>query len=201
MTETISAALVGIYLLSPLAASHGEWTDAYDDRFYDAAAQYWSPERRVYWPWLKAQAACESSLREDAVSPSGAEGLIQFMGPTFDEVAEKAGWGPEASPFDADYAIAAQAMYTEHLAVDFWTSPRPADMELENVACAYNAGGRNCGKAQRLSGGERDFRDFAPYMHQVTGRHAKETLGYVACINREWETVTGLPWPPPGLGA
>lgn len=199
MTTTVPAALVAFYLLSPLGASFGDWTDAYDAQFRGAAMRYMAPERHLYWPTLKAQAACESSLRADAVSPVGAKGLAQFMGPTWDEVRERAGWDESASPFDTEYATAAQAMYVEHLAEDFWTSPRPVDLEFENVWCAYNAGGGNCAKAQRLSGGERDFADFAPYLAQVTGKHATETLGYVGCIRTRWEEVTGLPWPPPGL--
>ena len=70
----LEVALVGLYLLSPLAGAGGDWSHAYDQRFRDAALQEWEPGRHIFWPALKAQAACESSLRKDAVSPVGAKG-------------------------------------------------------------------------------------------------------------------------------
>ena len=191
----MKAALIGLYLLSPLAAAGGDWTHVYDARFRDAALAAWSPERHVFWPALKAQAACESALRPDATSPVGAAGIAQFMPGTWQDVKLREGWPHDATPYDVDYAIRAQASEIERLAVRVWTSPRPVDLELEVVWASYNAGPGHVIKAQRHAHGARDWVDIAPYMHTVTGDHAKETLGYVECIEARWEEMTGLSWP------
>ena len=192
----MKAALVALYLLSPLAGAGGDWTHVYDSRFRDAAMQQWSTERHVFWPSLKAQAACESSLRPDAVSPVGAAGLAQFMPGTWTEVVHREGWeSHHPTPYDTDYAIRAQASQVEFLAVRVWTSPRPVDAELENVWASYNAGQGNIIKAQARAHGARDWPDIAPYLHEVTGKHAKETLGYVQCIQDRWTEMTRLEWP------
>ena len=196
---SVKIGLVALYLLSPLAGAGGDWTHAYDQRFRDVALQEWEPERHIFWPSLKAQAACESSLREDAVSPVGAQGIAQFMPGTWQEVVAREGWEGDPSPFDTGWAIRAQASQVEWLAIRVWTSPRPLDKEFEVTWASYNGGQGNIIKAQTLAHGARDWIDIAPELHRVTGRHAKETIGYVACIQREWEEITGLPWFPEEL--
>ena len=110
---SVKVGLVALYLLSPMAGAGGDWSHAYDQRFRNAALQEWEPERHIFWPALKAQAACESSLREDAVSPVGAAGIAQFMPGTWQEVVAREGWEGDPSPFDTAWAIRAQAAQVE----------------------------------------------------------------------------------------
>jgi membrane-bound lytic murein transglycosylase MltF len=58
--------------------------------------------------WLAAQSWVESRWKADAVSPSGAKGIAQFMPETWEE------WG-EGDPFDPVASIKAQASYVAYL--------------------------------------------------------------------------------------
>jgi len=69
------------------------------------------------WPLLAAQGWVESRFDEDAVSPSGALGIAQFMPQTW-EWAKMMGWAPKGSlPTDPRTAIIAQAHYMAFLDV------------------------------------------------------------------------------------
>ncbi len=191
----IETALIAWFLISPMAGAGGDWTHVYDHRFREAALHSWPQEKHVFWAALKAQAACESSLRPDAVSPVGASGIAQFMPGTWQEVVHREGWEKhDPHPHDADWAIRAQAIQVEWLAENIWTSPRPPDAEMENVWASYNAGQGNVLKAQELADGARDWPDIAPELHRVTGEHSRETIGYVECIAARWEEMTGVQW-------
>lgn len=194
----MKAALLGLYLLSPLAGTGGDWTHVYDQRFRDAALHHWAQERHIYWPLLKAQAACESSLRPDVVSPAGAAGISQFVPGTWQDVVAREGWEEYApTPFDADWAIQAQASQMEWLVVKIWTAPRPVDLEMEIALASYNAGQGSIIQAQRLANGARDWVDIAPHLIDVTGPdHSAETVGYLKCAAERWQEITRLPWSP-----
>jgi soluble lytic murein transglycosylase-like protein len=100
------------------------YTDAYDELFKRYATAYGLP-----WKHLKAQAIAESALDPFAVSAAGACGLCQFMPRTWDEVA-----GRNASPFDPEHSIAAQAKYMDWLRKALGTNHWPA------LWAAYNWG-------------------------------------------------------------
>ena len=84
-------------------------TEQYDEFFKRFGELYGVP-----WELLKAQAVAESILNPLAVSPHGAQGLAQFLPATFAEWADRLGL-KDASPFDPQDAIHAQAAYMTHL--------------------------------------------------------------------------------------
>ena len=167
---------------SPLAPS------SYDLRIHRAAHHYFAPQRRGKWCVLKSQMWAESDFRPDVVSPVGAEGLAQFMPATWKEVARKL--HIVHPPTDPTAAIKAQAWYMESLASK-WSSPRPEGCRLRLAAASYNAGFGNILKAQRIALMRPCWTDIGPALPSVTGRHAKETRGYVARIDKQYEALTG----------
>lgn len=138
----------------------------------------------------KAQLYQESLLEVGAVSPVGAAGIAQFMPGTWRDVTRQLGWGA-VSPHIADYAIEAGAYYMANLRRN-WSVPRP-EIERHRLAQAsYNAGFGNIAKAQARCGGARDWIDISPCLSLVTGRHAAETLGYVARIEKWWVMLEAM---------
>lgn len=137
------------------------------------------------------QIYAESSFNEFAVSPVGAQGLTQFMPATWEE------WG-KGDPFNPKNSIRAQLKYMKYL-FDCY-SEIPNDKERFKFALgAYNAGRgsinqmlaiarEKCGLPKNYSewrrsgskGGAWQLWSYAStFLVDVTGRHHKETLGYV----------------------
>jgi membrane-bound lytic murein transglycosylase F len=90
------------------------------------------------WTLLKTQAMAESNLDPDAVSPAGAQGLVQAMRATFDEWIRKE-WRGEppphvhVSPWDVEDAIQFQADYMAWLLAR-WQG------DVRKAIASYNAG-------------------------------------------------------------
>ncbi|EMK3400832.1 transglycosylase SLT domain-containing protein [Vibrio parahaemolyticus] len=140
----------------------------------------------VPWQLYKAQLIQESSLRPNAISPVGAEGLAQFMPGTWSDVSRELGM--VGSPTDAELAIPAGAYYMAKLR-NIWKWPRPEE-DRHNLALAcYNAGCGNILKAQRLCGNPSNYEPIMACLPQVTGKHAKETLGYAPRIRRIYKRL------------
>lgn len=159
--------------------------DRYDAEIRAASAR-WLPGWD--WRWWKAQLYQESLLDPTAVSPVGARGLAQFMPGTWDEVSAAMGLGA-VSPHVAEAAIEAGAYYMARLRRS-WHSERPEDDRRELAQASYNAGLGNILKAQRACGNARAWRVIATCLHQITGRHAHETLTYVDRIRRWYQLLT-----------
>ena len=161
---------------------------AFDVRIYRAAKHFLAPQRMRYWCILKAQMWAESDFRPDAVSQVGAEGLAQFMPATWREASEKLNLSAPAT--DPSAAIKAQAWYMESLAAK-WSSPRPEPCRLRLACASYNAGFGSILKAQRVALMRPCWTDIGPALPSVTGKHAKETRGYVDRIDRQYRQLTG----------
>ena len=160
----------------------------YDLQIYKAAKRYFAPQRRRYWCVLKSQMWAESDFRPDAVSQVGARGLAQFMPATWKEVSKKIGIFSSAT--DPAAAIKAQAWFMDHLA-NKWLSPRPEPCRIRLAAASYNAGLGNVIRAQRVANMAPCWDRIGPALPEVTGRHAKETRGYVSRIDRQYQLLTG----------
>ena len=160
----------------------------YDRQINAAVIQYWSLERRPYHCWLKAQLFAESRLDPNAVSHADAHGIGQFLPSTWAE--EERLLGVKGNIYDAHYGIIFAAHYTERLARQ-WSYNRPELCRLELMAASYNAGLGNVLKAQRKADGAPCWDRIGGQMVNVTGRHSKETLGYVARIKRWFERFAG----------
>lgn len=156
----------------------------YDDHFQAAAGRFWRG-LPLDWLWLWAQGMAESGLDPDAISPVGARGLMQIMPATARELAEQTGLPARVN--DPRTAAMLAAFYMRRLYL-MWNSPRP---HLDRVALAlacYNAGAGNILKAQKAARAVGWCSDLwecvARALPRVTGRHSRETTGYVARINK-----------------
>jgi membrane-bound lytic murein transglycosylase F len=159
-------------------------SNKYDNSFRKWSS-YYLPE--VPWYWLKAQAYIESGLDPNAESPVGAKGIAQFMDYTWGDM--KKILKTTKSQYNVKLSIQAQAIYMEGLRKN-WTRHNRNTCQIHDLALAsYNAGLGNILEAQRESGGAILWGDINKSLPEVTGRHSKETVGYV---KRFWRTVKRL---------
>ena len=134
----------------------------------------------------KAQLYQESRLDAEAVSPTGARGLAQFMPATWVDVARELGITGTAHD---DVAIDAGAYYMSKLR-RVWRRDRTALERNTMAQASYNAGVGNILKAQELCGGARLWPAVRECLHFATGRaNAEETITYVARIERWWREM------------
>lgn len=165
-------------------------TTPYDELFRIFAQIYFSDvpmgDRAASFDWLllKAQGIAESNLNPKAKSPVGAMGIMQLMPGTAAECA-RALYLPNL-PWDSQTNIHFGAFYLKRM----WSIFK-AERGLERLRFAfgaYNAGAGNIIKAQQVAsqrGLPTDtWASIAHCLPSVTGRHAKETIGYVARIER-----------------
>lgn len=187
--------LILILLLLALSEAEGQeihQLDPYERRFdlriQLATARHWRPHYDRPDAW-KAQLLAESGLNPAAVSPVGARGLAQFMPQTF--IAEKRRQGATLmSPHDIA-AIDLGAGYMASIRRLFLTAGLRDEEERQRHARAgYNSGPGNTLKAMRRCDA-RAWEHTAICYPGVTGRHAAETIGYVARIDRTIEEING----------
>ncbi len=128
----------------------GTWILAVETMYKHPSGQYYNgtvyptrlgaiPQQDVRWAdqaatvtqvpaaMLLAVAAQESGFNPEAVSPKGAQGLMQFMPGTWDRFGQ-------GSPFNPKAAIFAGALYLRHLALKLHSWPL--------AIAGYNAGGQ-----------------------------------------------------------
>ena len=136
------------------------------------------------WHYFKAQAVAESNLREDVRSPIGATGIMQIRPRTFEEIRQR---NPAIGGIieDPRWNIAAGIWYDRQNYVA-WKADRSLEDKLKFMFGSYNAGRSNILRAQRvalrkgLNG--TTWGSIEQCLHEVTGRHSKETLTYISRI-------------------
>lgn len=143
------------------------------------------------WKYFKAQAVAESRLKTDARSHVGARGIMQIMPETFKEIKYKypAIKGTDQHP---RWNIAA-GIYYDRTIWDLWKAPRPFNDRLNFMFGSYNAGKGNVLRAQKIA----KKKGFHPNywssiektLPNVTGKHSRETIGYVKKINHIEEVL------------
>ena len=175
----IVASLFSLFVFSQECDIPG-YTQDFDKHFRNAVMFYWPPEQQD-WCKLKSQGIVESDLIEMAVSPVGAQCIMQIMPSTHNDLVRHTGM--VGNIFEARYCIMMGALYMS-MGFDYFIFERTAEGEWEITLAWYNAGGGNVDKAQELSGGELYWPEIAPYLCQVTGRHCRETIEYVKRIYR-----------------
>lgn len=163
------------------------FTTAYDD-IIQAASARWLPEWD--WRWWKAEIAAESLFDPKAVSPAGAEGLAQFMPPTWKQVCKALHYPITASPFDPLLAIPAGAYYLARMRSAWWMGPRSEDDRRRLSQASYNAGLGTILKAQKKANNALDYARIVAQLDKVSGKRADETRGYVERIERYFEEMT-----------
>jgi len=174
-------AAVGVFALSSPAVAA-----APDLIIQWAAKRHWSEPYRSNPDLLVAQCWAESKLDAGAVSPAGAIGVCQVLPGT---AADVLGRGQTRGRIRAalrnakdNAEIAARYMARMYRV---WSFPRSAWCRWRLAVASYNAGPGSIIKAQRLSGGRSCFEDIAPFLHEVTGKHAAETIAYVTRVEDE----------------
>lgn len=161
----------------------------FDNYFSKYTKRYFGPG--MDWKIFKAQAVAESRLQADAKSYVGAKGVMQIMPKTFDEIQRKNPTikGTREQP---RWNIAAGIWYDKSIWKIF-TAKRPFQDRIDFMMGAYNAGKGNVLKAQKkaLKKGldPNLWNSIERTLPDVTGRHSKETIGYVGKIKRIKEVL------------
>ena len=133
------------------------------------------------WYYFKAQALAESTLDEDARSPSGAVGVMQIMPPTFEEIRRRnpAIRGRINHP---RWNIAAGIWYDRQNFVA-WEAVQPLIEQLKFMFGSYNAGRSSIRRARavavELGLDGTVWESITQALPEVTGRRSSETLMYV----------------------
>jgi len=167
-------------------ASPSQFPDAYDGQI-KAAAQRWWPG--LPWTLWKAQLYQESRLDPLAVSPVGATGLAQFMPGTWAMVTKALRWELIDRRL-AGPAIEGGAYYMATLRKQ-WKAKRPDEDRHKLAQASYNAGIGHLLTAQALCGGAALYDEIVACLPRVTGKHSKETIGYVIYIAK-WNAMMEL---------
>lgn len=160
----------------------------YDKYFSKYSKRFFGPG--FDWKYFKAQAVAESRLRAKARSRVGALGVMQIMPKTFEEIRRKnpSIKGTREQP---RWNIAA-GIYYDRTLWKAWKGKRPLQDRINFMFASFNAGKGNIIKAQRVAKKKGLNRNLWGSIEQtlphVTGRHSKETIGYVAKIN----TIKGV---------
>lgn len=136
------------------------------------------------WRTFKAQAVAESRLRANAKSHVGAKGIMQIMPKTFDEIVRKAP-SIKGTSEQPRWNIAAGIWYDKSLWA-LWKAERPFQDRIDFMMGSYNAGKGNILKAQRkaekMGLNPNLWVSIEKTLPMVTGKHSKETIGYVEKI-------------------
>jgi soluble lytic murein transglycosylase-like protein len=162
--------LLALLFLWPSLSQAGAYPIKYDLHFKHWGEFYFPLDD---WRRWKAQGIAESRLDIKARSHCGAIGIMQLMPATAKELG--------ANPFDAESNIQGGIKYDARL-VRFWKNITSTDDRRNFVYASYNAGPGWIIKACKLGG--YPWNKTAEKLPQVTGIHAKETVGYVKRINQ-----------------
>ncbi|MEJ2044700.1 MAG: transglycosylase SLT domain-containing protein [Reinekea sp.] len=182
--------IILVILLTTLAFSTSEAADfskykqhtRYDNHFRKYSKRFFGAA--FDWHYFKAQAVAESNLNPEAQSHVGAQGVMQIMPRTFDEIKNKSKLiGGSAT--EPRWNIAAGIWYNKQQ-FDFWQKGRTLEERLKFMYGSYNAGRGNLLKAQRqaINAGlsPRHWVSIAQVLSKVTGQRSQETIDYVEKI-------------------
>ncbi len=155
----------------------------FDPYFSKYSKRYFGPG--FDWRLFKSQAIAESRLIANATSRVGAKGIMQIMPATFEEIKQKHPMikGTREQP---RWNIAA-GIYYDRTIWNLWKAKRPPADKINFMFGSYNAGKGNILKAQKIAvknGLNPNLWDsIEKVLPDTTGRHSKETIGYVKKIN------------------
>ena len=151
----------------------------FDPYFSKYTKRYFGPA--FDWRHFKAQAVAESRLQADAKSHVGAVGVMQIMPRTFEEIRKR---HPviKGTRYQPRWNIAAGIYYDRQL-WNTWKAERPFRDRLNFTFGAFNAGKGNIIKAQKAAAEDglnpNLWTSIERKLPAVTGKHSRETIGYV----------------------
>ena len=142
----------------------------------------------IDWLWFKAQAIAESNIaykgtNVDIISHAGAQGVMQIMPATWNELTKYNKYLIGKSVADPKYNIYAGINY-DYKMFSIWKAKRPIEDKYCFMFASYNAGAGNIIKAQRyvLNNNPNLWKNVGEVLYKVTGNHSKETNDYVVRI-------------------
>jgi len=184
---TLIKALVMILLLMPITAHAFERYNRvvkYDKYFSKYSKRYFGPG--FDWHYFKAQAVAESMLQADARSRVGAEGVMQIMPRTFEEITRK-NPGIKGTRKQPRWNIAA-GIYYNRMIWNLWKAERSYMDRINFMFGSYNAGKGNIIKAQKIAKNKglnpNMWESIQSTLPDVTGKNSEETIGYVNKIGK-----------------
>jgi len=176
-TDVMKVSILFFLLFSVLQSAHARpveedhWTNDFDHYFKKYTKRYFGPH--FDWRWFKSQGIAESNLKVLAQSHVGAQGIMQLMPETYDEIREQNPLFAKVN--DPKWNIAAGIFYDRQL-YRKWRKPLPSEERLFLAFSSYNAGyGRVLKAVKRTKN-----KDYTWVM--VKQHLPKETKGYVARI-------------------
>jgi membrane-bound lytic murein transglycosylase MltF len=176
--------IIVVYPLSSFGFERYNRVTKYDSYFKKYSKHFFGPG--FDWKYFKSQAIAESNLDSDAKSHVGAKGIMQIMPKTFEEIKYK---NPsiKGTSQQPKWNIAA-GIYYDRTIWKLWKAKRPFIDKLGFMFGSYNAGKGNILKAQKIA--KRNGMDpnrwssIEKSLKKVTGKHSRETIGYVDKINK-----------------
>ena len=167
--------LTGLLLLiwvTPTQASDFKY-----ELFFKRWGEYYAPWED--WRWFHSQSGAESNWNPDARSAVGAIGLMQLMPATAKDL--------KVNPYDIEGNVQGGIHYDAWL-WSKWKVVKSLDDRRSFMFASYNAGLGNIINARKKSQLSDQWEVVAQWLPQVTGKHAKETVGYVTRIKRIYDT-------------
>jgi membrane-bound lytic murein transglycosylase F len=156
--------------------------ERYDDHFRKYTDRYFG--HGFDWRLFKAQAIVESNMRPNAVSSSGARGIMQMMSTTY-AAARKANKEFGADMTNAEWNIAAGIWYA-HEQWSAWEDNAEKKFHRQFMLGSYNAGRATLVRAQKQAISEKLNERRWPSIERVAPRvpnwRYKETLAYVGSV-------------------
>lgn len=156
----------------PTVDSH-RWTNKYDQYFRKYSKRYFGAH--FDWQWFKAQAIAESHLKPDATSHVGAQGLMQIMPATFNDIQRS---NPHFESLDEPRWNIAAGIFYDRMLFRKWQNNIPEQERLMLTFASYNAGLGNIRRAYRQTP------EPVTKWDDVAPRAPGETRGYVKRIRK-----------------
>lgn len=157
------------------------------DRLFKEAALQYLPG--IDWRWLKAQCYQESAFNAEAVSPAGAQGMMQIMPGTWSDLVNQGVVDLGDSPFNDRASVIAGAAYMAQLKKKWWWERPPIDQYALTLA-SYNAGLGNVVKAQKVVHDGTLYSDVIKGLPDITGtKNSQETITYVQKIFNHYRAL------------
>ncbi len=128
---------------------------------YDAIIQKYAEEYRLDPDLIRSMITTESGYNQDAVSPKGAQGLMQLMPQTASRLGVQ-------DPFDPEQNIWGGAKYMRYLLDSFADSPDSLPLSL----AAYNAGENLVQRLGRIP----SIRETSDYVRMVLQQYGKDQM-------------------------
>ena len=155
----------------------------YDHYFRTAARRHFG--RDVDWRWFRAMGMAESNLRPEAVSSCGAQGVMQLMPATGQELARK--HQIRYRPFQPRVNINLGVAYARQLWL-LWPDFDPRD-RIRMMLASYNAGPTNISRAQQIVNWPGCYPCVQMVLPLVTGNNAAQTRAYIARVEHYYDSL------------